>query len=195
MATARTPRLAWVDAGLRALAAGGPDAVRVEALARDLHVTKGGFYGFFDDRRAQLGEMLDTWERRSTTDAIERAENEGGDALTRTQRAADLTFSPDLLPVDLAVRDWARRDPSVAARLARVDNQRMEYLRSHFRSAFTDPADLEARCLLAFSAAIATDLIAADHPDQTRDEVLAQAASLLFSEQARAAHAVADHRI
>ena len=33
---ARTPRGKWIQAGLRALATGGPDAVRVELLAKDL---------------------------------------------------------------------------------------------------------------------------------------------------------------
>jgi AcrR family transcriptional regulator len=40
----RTPRSKWIDEGLRALAAGGPDAVRIEALAQALGVTRGGFY-------------------------------------------------------------------------------------------------------------------------------------------------------
>jgi hypothetical protein len=35
-AITRTPRSRWIEEGLRALAAGGPDAVRVEALARAL---------------------------------------------------------------------------------------------------------------------------------------------------------------
>ena len=39
----RTPRHRWVDEGLQALATGGPDAVRVESLARPHGVTKGGF--------------------------------------------------------------------------------------------------------------------------------------------------------
>ncbi len=42
-----TPRDRWIDEGLKALAAGGPDAVRIEPLARTLGVTKGGFYGQF----------------------------------------------------------------------------------------------------------------------------------------------------
>ena len=54
MASTRTPRSSWIDAGLRALAAGGPDAVRIEPLARALGVTKGGFYWHFDDRWALL---------------------------------------------------------------------------------------------------------------------------------------------
>ena len=53
-AITRTPRSRWIEEGLLALAAGGPDAVRVEALAQALGVTKGGFYGHFADRNALL---------------------------------------------------------------------------------------------------------------------------------------------
>ncbi|MFP5019233.1 TetR/AcrR family transcriptional regulator [Pseudonocardia phyllosphaerae] len=179
-ATARTPRSSWIEEGLRALATGGPDAVRVEALARALGVTKGGFYGYFTDRTHLLGEMLDAWERRSVDDVIAQVTAESGQPLTRARRAADLTFSPALLPVDLAVRDWSRRDPTVAARLRRVDNARMEFLRDQFRSTIRDPDELEARCLLAFCAAVADDLIAVDHPLRSREEVMDRAARVLF---------------
>src|SRR4030081_4116826 len=86
MAVTRTPPGKWVDEGLRALAAGGPDAVRIEPLARALGVTKGGFYWHFDDRRALLEEMLDAWERVSIDDVIERVEGEGGDARAKLRR-------------------------------------------------------------------------------------------------------------
>ncbi len=181
MVRARTPRPAWIAAGLAALAAGGPDSVRVESLAQALSVTKGGFYGYFTDRNALLEEMLDTWESRSVVEVLETVEREGGTALARARRAADLTFCPDLLPIDLAIRDWARRDAAVAERLRRVDNERMGYLRSLFGGADSDETDIEARCLLAFSAAIASDLIMADHPRHTRDEVVDHAARLLFA--------------
>jgi AcrR family transcriptional regulator len=78
MASTRTPRSSWIDAGLRALGAGGPDAVRIEPLARALGVTKGGFYWHFDDRRALVEEMLDNWERVSIDEVIERVEGQGG---------------------------------------------------------------------------------------------------------------------
>jgi AcrR family transcriptional regulator len=156
---------------LRALSAGGPDAVRIESLARAQGVSKGGFYGYFDDRRALLDEMLDAWERRSTEDVMDRVEHEGGDAMDRARRAAELTFSDELLPIDLAVRDWARRDPAVAARLRRVDNFRMDYLRTLLGTVCADEDELEARCLIAFSVAIATHLIAADHGTRSRADV------------------------
>ncbi|NBE53201.1 TetR/AcrR family transcriptional regulator [Streptomyces boluensis] len=181
MGATRTPREKWIEEGLRALESGGPDAVRVEALAKRLGVTKGGFYGYFADRDALLTEMLDTWERESTDEVVDQVEHEGGDPRTKIQRAGALTFSDDrLLPLDLAVRDWARRDASVAERLRRVDNRRMELLREMIGTFCSDPDEVEARSLLAFCAAIGKHFLAADHGDRTRQEVLMHAADLIL---------------
>ena len=186
MAVTRTPRDRWIEEGLRALADGGPDAVRVEVLAKALGVTKGGFYGAFADRDALLEAMLDTWERESTDDVLDRVEREGGDPRTRIQRAGVLTFSDDrLLPIDLAVRDWARRDEAVAVRLRRVDNRRMALLREMIGTFCPDPDEVEARSLLAFCVAIGEHFLAADHGDRTRAEVLTRAADLLLDRPAR----------
>src|SRR5829696_3461827 len=115
MAVTRTPRDRWIEEGLRALADGGPEAVRIEALAKAIGVTKGGFYGFFDNRDDLLTAMLDRWERESTDDVIDRIEVEGGNPKVKLRRAGTLTFSSDrLLPLDLAIRAWARRDEAVA---------------------------------------------------------------------------------
>jgi len=170
-APTRTPRSGWIDAGLRALAAGGPDAVRIEPLAQELGVTRGGFYWHFEDRQALLEEILDTWERRSTDEVLERVEREGGDPRAKVRRAGMLTFSRELLPIDLAIRDWARRDRSVARRLRRVDNRRMEYLRTLIGTFCIDADEIEARGMLAFSLAIGSHFIAADHGSRTRADV------------------------
>jgi AcrR family transcriptional regulator len=177
----RTPREKWVEQGLRALAAGGPDAVRVETLAKELGVTKGGFYGSFADREALLTAMLDTWERESTDEVLARVERAGGDPQARIRRAGMLTFSGDRLrPIDLAVRDWARRDEAVAARLRRVDGRRMGLLREMIGAVCSDPDEVEARCLLAFCLAIGEQFLATDHGDRTRADVLARATQLLL---------------
>jgi AcrR family transcriptional regulator len=175
MAPARTPRSRWIDEGLRALADGGPEAVRVESLAQALGVTKGGFYWHFGDRGALLEEMLDTWERAGVDEVIERveAESEGEDARARLRRLFALaSHSGDLLQIDLAMRDWARREPTVADRLRRVDNRRMEYLRSLFRAFSPDEEDVEARSMLAFSLWIGNHFMAADHGARSRADVL-----------------------
>ncbi|MDP9385995.1 MAG: TetR/AcrR family transcriptional regulator [Actinomycetota bacterium] len=172
-AATRTPRSTWIEAGLAALAAGGPEAVRIEPLAQSLGVTKGGFYWHFADRQALLDEMLDTWERVSIDEVIERVEAEGGGARDTLRRLFALaSTSGGLLTTDLAIRDWSRRDPAVADRLRRVDNRRMDYMRSLFAAFCPDEDDVEVRCLLAFSLWIGNRFVAAEHGSRSRAEVL-----------------------
>jgi AcrR family transcriptional regulator len=172
-APTRTPRTSWIEEGLRALGVGGLDAVRIEKLAQALGVTKGGFYWHFEDRPALLEEMLDAWERLVVDEVIVRVESEGGDARARLRRLSGLAgSSPDLMRIELAIRDWARRDKAVARRLSRVDNRRMEYMRSLFGEFCPDEDDVEARCMVFYSLWIGSHFIAADHGSRSRADVL-----------------------
>jgi AcrR family transcriptional regulator len=183
MPAPRTPPSRWVEEGLRALAVGGPDAVRIEPLAQALGVTKGGFYGYFSDRHALLEEMLDTWERKGIDEVIEHVEGAGGDARTRLRRLFTLASSStdEQLRIELAIRDWARRDKSVAKRLKRIDNRRMEYMRALFEGFCRDGDEVEACCLLAFSLFIGSPFITADHDGRSRADVVEQALEWLAS--------------
>jgi AcrR family transcriptional regulator len=181
-APTRTPRTGWIEEGLRALGVGGPDAVRIEKLAQALGVTKGGFYWHFEDRGALLDEMLDTWERIGVDAVIERVEEGGGDARAKLRRLFGVTSSGgDLMEIELAIRDWARRDETVAKRLRRVDNRRMEYMRSLFRAFCPDEDEVEVRSVLAFSLWIGNHFMAAEHGDRTRSQVLRLAIDRLLS--------------
>jgi AcrR family transcriptional regulator len=174
MTTARTARSRWVDEGLRALAAGGPDNIRIEAIASELGVTKGGFYWHFDGRKALLEEVLDAWERLLLHEVIEQVEAKGGDARAKLRRLFALA-SDEAVSLDLAVRDWARREPALAERLRRVDNRRMDYMRSLFGGLCTDDEDVEVRCVLAFSLWIGNHFIAAEHGARSRADVVKRA--------------------
>jgi AcrR family transcriptional regulator len=178
----RTPRNSWIEEGLRALGGGGPDAVRIESLAQTLGVSKGGFYWHFSDRQALLEEMLDAWERTWVDEVIEaveaetedEAEAEDGNARSRLRRLFALAAASggELLKIELAIRNWARREEAVAERLRQVDNRRMDYMRSLFGAICEDDDDVEARCLLAFSLFIGGHFVSADHGGRSRAEVL-----------------------
>jgi AcrR family transcriptional regulator len=185
MVATRTPRIGWINAGLRALAAAGPDAVRIESLAQALGVSKGGFYWHFDGRPALLEEMLDQWERVMIDEVIARVEDEpGGGARAKLRRLFALATdrsrrgnandpdAPSPMEIELAIRDWARRDQAVAARLVHVDNRRMEYMRKLFGDLCPDAEEVEVRCLLAFSLFVGSHFIAADHGAYSRTEIL-----------------------
>ena len=72
---------------------------------------------------------------------------------------------------ELAVRDWSRRDRTVAKRLKRIDNRRMEYMRALFRDFCRDDDEVEVRCMLVMSLFIANHLTAAGHGAHSRAEV------------------------
>jgi AcrR family transcriptional regulator len=185
MAATRTPRIGWINAGMRAMAAAGPNAVRIESLAQALGVSKGGFYWHFDGRPALLKEILDQWERVMVDEVIERIEKQpSGDARAKLRRLFALASDrsrpantddpdePSQMEIELAIRDWARRDQAVAARLAHVDNRRMEYMRKLFRDLCSDEDEVEVRCLLAFSVFVGNHFIAADHGAHSRAEIV-----------------------
>lgn len=172
----RTPRESWISEGMRALAAGGPDVVRVERLAKALGVTKGGFYWHFSGRQALLDAVLDTWEETLVDQPIEAADLGGGSGRTRLRRLFVAAGEREgLLDLELSVRDWARRDSRVAERVARVDNRRLAYLRPLFAEFCDDDADVEGRCLLVFTLFVGMSLIGATHGRRTRPSVTAAA--------------------
>lgn len=175
-APTRTPRQSWIDEGLRALASGGPGVVRVESMAKAIGVTKGGFYWHFRDRQALLEAMLDSWEETLLDRAIETADRGGGSGRTRLRRLFAAAFGDDdILDLELAVRDWARHDSTVAERVTRVDNRRLAYLRPLFREFCDDAADAEGRCLLVLTLFVGESLVNATHGRRTRPAVAAAA--------------------
>jgi len=181
----KTPPEAWVDAGLTALAEGGSDAIRIEVLAASLGVTKGGFYGEFADRNALVERVLDTWEQAVVDDVISRIENTEDGPRTKLRHLFELARDRSGavgrgLAVELAIRDWARRSPEVSARLHRVDERRMTYLRTLFRQISIDDNDAEARSFLVFALFVGNSLITAEHDGRSRREVIDDALESLL---------------
>lgn len=118
-------------------------------------------------------------------EVIERAEEEPGyDARAKLRRLFALAEdrsqpgnandpdAPSPMEIELAIRYWARCDQTVAARLARVDNRRMEYMRNLFANFCSDAEEVEIRCLLAFSIFVGNHFIAADHGARSRAEIV-----------------------
>lgn len=142
----------WIAAGLRALARGGPAALRAEAIARDIGATKGSFYWHFKDLPAYKSAILDLWQRRCTEDIIAIAKTEP-DASTRlasliAQATADPTDPVTDHAAEQAIRAWSRHDPLAAVAVARVDQQRLAFLGDQL-AAMGGKADRNARLLYA----------------------------------------------
>ena len=153
--------------------------MRIEALAVDLGVSKGGFYWHFAGRQALLDEMLDAWEQAMVEDVIARVESESADPRTRLRQLFELAPTADFA-VELAVRDWSRRDKAVGARLQRIDERRMDWLRSLFGQFCAEEDEVEARSMLAYSLLIGSYFVSAPRTGKARRHVLGLAVDRLL---------------
>lgn len=128
----RLSREDWLRAARLALLHGGPAAVRVEKLARDLKVTKGSFYWHFRHREALFEALLREWEEEK--ELLEEA------LAKRDLRRALADFFAELSrrvvlsergesPSDAAIFAWASVSPRVAARANREERRRIELLK------------------------------------------------------------------
>jgi len=170
----------WIMAGTQALADGGLAAVRVEAIARALGITKGSFYWHFANRSALLEAILASWEQRQTLSIIDQVELGGGDALTRLESLSRLASADPDSAVEMTLRDEALRSEKVAEFVKRVDDQRLGYLRRLFTDLGHNGLEAEARSLLCYSLLVGDYFIASGHGALDRKDVLRECRRLLF---------------
>ncbi len=127
----RLDRRDWIDVGVEILSSKGVDAVRVEALARRLNISKGSFYWHFKDRSDLLQAILEEWEARQSD---WNTEGEGvSNPVERWARLFQLLSQPSYARLETAISSWARQDEKVGLRVASADRKRIAYLSRVFR--------------------------------------------------------------
>ena len=80
----------WIAAGFEEIAWTGVEGVRVEVLAKNLGVTKGGFYRRFRDRAALLEAMLESWSHGRIAAIEKHASLDGTTARERVKARIEL---------------------------------------------------------------------------------------------------------
>jgi len=160
----------WIAAALDALAEGGIAQVRVELLARRLKVTKGSFYWHFADRPALQAAMAAEWRDGRAVAIREQAGAPDQPPLARLERLLDLYLAngnPKGLRIELAMRDWARRDPLAAKAVAAVDAARLEVVAGLFRVLGLESKAARARAHLFYTFLFGRSLILGARPEDT----------------------------
>lgn len=142
----------WIKAARKALIRGGIAAIKVDSLARQLHVTRGSFYWHFKDRSDLMRSLLLDWKhsntdpfRRVTQDNIGRPADQLAEFFCIWLRANE--FDPDY---DSAVRDWARVSASVTRLVKQVDDARIDVLKTLFNELKYSPIEAEIRARVMY---------------------------------------------
>jgi AcrR family transcriptional regulator len=147
----------WIKAGLTVLGNSGVEAVRVEPLAKLMKVTKGSFYWHFKDRPELLEAILAEWVRLDTSSVIDRINQLEADPQTRLLQLFEIAVEDngqiDGLGdgrIEKAIRAWATNDEKVAAVLAQVDQQRLDYTKDLFIQIGFRPLEALVRARMAY---------------------------------------------
>jgi AcrR family transcriptional regulator len=163
--TTRLDRAAWIKGALAALAEEGHAGLRVELLAKRLHVTKGSFYWHFKDRRDLIDAVLDEWKDGRILDIRKQTTAMPGEELATLRHTIEV-YSQGRnrkgLPIELAVREWARRDARAAAVVEEVDSERLACAARLFEQLGLTPAEAGARSVLLYAYVFGFSLMRCD---------------------------------
>ncbi|MER2553433.1 MAG: TetR/AcrR family transcriptional regulator [Thauera sp.] len=172
--TAKKPRTqldrdTWVAGATEVLAEEGIAGLRVEVLAKRLNVTKGSFYWHFADRRDLLMAVLAQWKEGRIRDIIKQTRAQPGHEQEQIYHVIDVysaSRSRRGMMIELAVRDWARRDAEAAAIVAEVDDVRLRCARDLFLACGVPMDEASSRCMLLYAYVFGVSLMIYDKFDR-----------------------------
>ena len=156
-APTRSPRLSaadWAQVALDVIAEQGVAAVAVEPLARRLGVTKGSFYWHFTDRRDLLMAVLTHWKEGRIRDIIKQTRPEPGKEQAQLFHVIDVysaSRNKKGILIELAMREWARRDSLAAATVEEVDAWRLRCARELFLAIGLPLHEASTRSMLLYA--------------------------------------------
>lgn len=179
-------RDAWVLAAIEVLAEDGIAGLRVEVLAKRLKVTKGSFYWHFQDRRDLLTAVLQHWRDGRIRDIIKQTHARPGHELEQIYHVIDVysaSRSRRGMMIELAVRDWARRDAEAGAIVTEVDDIRLRCARELFLACGVPPQEASSRCMLLYAYVFGVSLMIYDKFDSDIPRLKRDIADLIARSQ------------
>lgn len=125
----------WLATARQTLILEGIEAVKIDRLARELGVSRGGFYHHFTDRDDLLERLLDEWRQtvifvpcKSSMPSNPAEALWAIDSLV-TRLIREDGYDPAF---DMAVRAWSHSDAGVAKAVERSDEKRISTLTGYF---------------------------------------------------------------
>ena len=175
----------WIEAAFKEIARSGVEGVRVEVLAKNLGVTKGGFYRRFRDRAALLDGMLQNWSSGRIV-AIEKQTSLDGATARERLKALIALYSERMntegMAVELAIRQWARSDEAAASAVSGVDAARLKNVGQLYRATGMTPDQADAQAFLFYCFIFGQSLLFLERGPRKRAALVAKSAEKLLDE-------------
>ncbi len=165
-------REAWISAARRTLEKRGIAQVKIEHLARKLHVTRGSFYFHFASLNDLHDALLNEWRTANCIpfqDLREKSFDTGLQLFTDIVHVwvDEDPFSPAL---DLATRDWSRTSASLAREVKLNDSLRMDLLTEAFQKMGYPEDESIVRARITYFHQIGQYALSFKEPRKTREQ-------------------------
>lgn len=142
----------WLNLARNVLVDEGVGEIKIAILAEKLGVSRSSFYWYFENRRDLLEALLQEWEARNTKTLVSKC---GQPSRTISEGACNFfrCFVDTSLfdhGLDFAVREWARRDVAVRARIDLADQTRLHAVTEMFLRHGYEAYDAECRARILY---------------------------------------------
>jgi len=175
----------WIEAATALLVDGGVDLVRVDVLARQMGVTRGSFYWHFKDRDDLLQRMLQAWREAATEQVTQRFSGRHADPEALIRDIISLPFrgraAQRAARIELAIRDWARRDPMARQAVDEADASRMSYIAQCFSALGFGIVEARHRAAVLYAYEVGESLLAQQGTAAQKADRCALAVQLLLT--------------
>jgi AcrR family transcriptional regulator len=175
----------WIEAGIKEIARSGVGGVRVEVLAKNLGVTKGGFYRRFSDRAALLDGILRSWSAGRIAAIEQQTSLDGATARDRLRTLIRLyseRMNTEGMAVELAIRQWARSDEGAANAVVGVDAARLKNVGLLYRATGLSAEEADAQAFLFYCFIFGQSLLFLERGPRKRAQLIARSAETLLDD-------------
>ena len=138
----------WLAKSLDTLQSKGVEGVKIERLAKELGISRSGFYWHFKNRQDLLEHLLEYWVSVYTGVVTDNPDVIKLDPKKRLLTTMELIRDKNLAKYDLAMTLWAKLDSQVQRVVRKVVRMRLDYLRAIFAELGFEGDELEMRTRL-----------------------------------------------
>ncbi|WP_447751274.1 TetR/AcrR family transcriptional regulator [Sphingopyxis fribergensis] len=171
---AKTAEKDWIAVAKRTLIDEGIGGLKIDRLAKQLGVTRSGFYRHFKDRDDFLDLFIQHWEATCRFLPENIFPIKPGAAMASIEQVITHLGNSDAYEYrfDLAVRGWARADKRAGWAIERADRERLEALQKLFGSISYDEELARVRAEVFYYAQIGSFTIGGRQSIAGRREIM-----------------------
>jgi AcrR family transcriptional regulator len=135
----------WLQTALMMLEKEGIEAIRVERIARELGISKSGFYWHFKNRCDLQRQMMSYWAYEFSEIVMHHPDTQTGPPKKRLEKIMELLIIGNLTRYEGPFLAWAKTDPEIARQVRAVYKKRLNYLENIFQELGFEGQELEMR--------------------------------------------------